>query len=456
MLKRILKPTLLKRVIATLLIALAVVWVALMAYYYWVETSAHSSANRQLERGNIVKAELAKIDNISQAIQAASLFSSMFNTIYVKADLPIRYVVLLENRAGDRLFSSLATDNIRFTELKNEISVSVIDGTKYTVYRGVMGNLVVFLGEPASPPLWLLTRISSNLTISVLISLPLLLLPIWFAVSRGLSPLRNFSNNISKRGPDDLEPLELNVKYSELEPLVNALNRLFSQLRAKVAREKSFVQDAAHELRTPIAVISAQAHVMSMASNQEDRTQAAKYLESAISRVSHLIEQLLTSARIDSCDLKTLTLLDVAQLLRQELANATQLAMRRNIELSLESPDIVTARIDATPLQSIFQNLLSNAIRYGRQDGIVVVELRTEGNLMTITVADDGPGIAETEREMVFERFYRVAGTDIPGSGLGLAIVSQAVSRLHGSLSLENGLRGCGCKFTIQLPLKHN
>jgi two-component system sensor histidine kinase QseC len=113
----------------------------------------------------------------------------------------------------------------------------------------------------------------------------------------------------------------------------------------------------------------------------------------------------------------------------------------------------VIARIDANSLQSIFQNLLSNAIRYGQRGGNVVVELAIEHSMLVLTVADDGPGIPIYERELVFERFYRVAGTDVSGSGLGLAIVLQAVTRLAGSVRLESGLGGAGCKFTIQIPI---
>jgi signal transduction histidine kinase len=243
------------------------------------------------------------------------------------------------------------------------------------------------------------------------------------------------------------------MTYAELMPLTTALDRLFSQLRARISREHSFVQDAAHELRTPIAVIAAQAHVMRKAVDSEDRLEAAQYLDAAIARVSHLIDQLLDLARFDTASSTAATKQDVAQLLRQELVNVAVTAMARDIELSLEAPDQLTCVLDAQAWQSIVQNLLSNAVRYGRDGGQVVVELVAQNSILTLSVTDDGPGISPAEQSLVFERFYRVAGTDITGSGLGLAIVAQAVTRLGGKVRLEQGLQGRGCNFIVEIPV---
>jgi signal transduction histidine kinase len=202
-----------------------------------------------------------------------------------------------------------------------------------------------------------------------------------------------------------------------------------------------------------MAVISAQAHVMSMANELEQRRQASQHLAAAIARASHLIEQLLDLARIDASNTTQAITLDAAQLLRQELVNLAPLAMARNIELSLEAPDELRCSLVQHAFLSVVQNLLTNAVRYGHDGGKVAVELSVLEGTLTLLVADDGPGIAEVERSLVFERFYRVAGTDISGSGLGLAIVAQAVARLRGTVILTAGLNGRGCCFTVALPL---
>jgi two-component system sensor histidine kinase QseC len=126
--------------------------------------------------------------------------------------------------------------------------------------------------------------------------------------------------------------------------------------------------------------------------------------------------------------------------------------MERDIELSLEAPDELIYSLGRHAFLSIVQNLLVNAVRYGHDGGKVAVELSVNERALILSVADDGPGIAEAERNLVFERFYRVAGTDVSGSGLGLAIVAQAVARLRGTVRLASGLDGRGSCFTVELP----
>lgn len=457
------RPTLVRRVILTLLAASVLVWLVLMAFYYWQESNANTADARQRQRGEAVLMVLSQIKDPAQARQAIALYTALFDSVYQRAGLAERFLVQLTDHQGQLLFRSPLGDETQINDLTpidagaavNDKAVSnTINGKRYQLFRGETPHWVLVLGEPAAPPGLLLARISSNLTVSVLIAVPLFLLPVWFAVTRGLRPLRRLSKAIAARGPDDLTPLAPDATYAELIPLTDALDRLFSQLRAKVAREQSFVQDAAHELRTPIAVIAAQAHVMLLAEDGKARGDAAAHLDAAIARMSHLIEQLLCLARIDASSMPSVTMLDVAELLRGELANAAPQALARQIELSLEAPDQLTHRLDAQALQSIVQNLLSNALRYTQNGGEIALELSEHQDQLRLSVADNGPGIAQAEQALVFERFYRVTGTDVAGSGLGLAIVAAAVARLRGTVRLEPGLHGRGCCFIVEIPLR--
>jgi two-component system sensor histidine kinase QseC len=460
-LQLLLRPSLVRRVSMTLLLASVLIWVVLMAYYYWQETGQRATNTRQGDRGELVVSVLAKIDEVEQVRNAASLYSALFNAPYQRAGLPENFLLQLEDRQGQVLFTSTAGSKRHLKGVPGRVVENEFNGERYHVYRAESGPWVVLMGEPAPDPGWLLARLSSNLTMSVIISFPLLLLPIWFAVTRGMRPLTQLSNRIAARGPDDLSPLEFDVEYAELLPLSAALDRLLNQLRTKLSREHGFVQDAAHELRTPMAVISTQAHVMMKAETLEERRQASTHLDAAITRASHLIKQLLDLARIENDETYTAERLDLCQLLRQALAETAPIAMERNIDLSLEAPDELTHQIDRNAFLSIVHNLLSNALHYGHNNehnnehnsGEVHVELSVLDTVVMLSVADDGPGIAEAERALVFERFYRVAGADKSGSGLGLAIVAQAVARLHGAVRLESGLHGRGCRFIVELPL---
>ncbi|MGL6041870.1 MAG: sensor histidine kinase, partial [Deefgea sp.] len=129
-------------------------------------------------------------------------------------------------------------------------------------------------------------------------------------------------------------------------------------------------------------------------------------------------------------------------------------AIARQIELSFDAPDTLFNVVDANAVQSIVQNILNNAILYVGEGDQIEVELRQVGEQMILTVADDGPGIAEADRERIFERFYRGVGHDVAGTGLGLAIVAQAVARLNGTIQLSTGLHGRGCRFTVEVPVR--
>ncbi len=164
------------------------------------------------------------------------------------------------------------------------------------------------------------------------------------------------------------------------------------------------------------------------------------------------MQQLLDLAHIDNAVPAEEEVQDLAQLLRKELAGVAPAAMARNIELSLEAPDTLPHALDTHAFQSVVQNLVSNALRYVHEGGAVVVELSAPAGALLLSVTDNGPGIAEAERALVFERFYRVAGSDTVGTGLGLAIVARAVERLHGTIRLDVGQAGQGCRFTVALP----
>ena len=288
-----------------------------------------------------------------------------------------------------------------------------------------------------------------DLSLYVLTAMPCILLPVWLAVSSGLRPLRRLSVLIATRQSDDLAPLLFDPKYAELKPLVRSLDNLLAQLRDKIEREAAFVQDAAHELRTPMAVVSAQAYVLDAAANIHERREARQLLEHAIARAAHLITQLLQLAQADASHGEPLRTVDLAQLVREEMALFAPSAISREYELSFEAPDALACTLDVPAYQLILRNLVDNAIRYGRQGGRVAVELYQQGGLIALSVADDGPGIAPEDQDRVFERFHRGTGHDAPGAGLGLAIVKQAAAKLGGTVQLSAGLNGRGCRFVV-------
>ncbi|RFP16209.1 sensor histidine kinase [Duganella sp. BJB475] len=450
--RALLRPTLMRRVSLTVLAAFALVWLVLLAFLYRESTKNSEVDGFQRNRGEILLSVMAKIADAEQARFAISLYSDLIQESYKRTGVPDQFFVQLNDRQGRRLYISPNAGDANLRGDPNQLIDIPWHGGLLHVYRGDTPRWTVLIGEKQREKAMMLSRISGEMAIYILIACPLVLVPVWFAVTRGLRPLRHLSNTIAARGPDDLEPLNVDAKYGELIPVTTAIDRLLIQLRTKMQRERAFVQDAAHEMRTPMAVIAAQAHVLVMAEGPEQQRAAGERLEHAIARASHLVQQLLDLAHIDNAAPAEEKVQDLAQLLRKELAGVAPAAMARNIELSLEAPDALPRALDTHAFQSVVQNLVSNALRYVHEGGAVVVELSAPAGALLLSVTDNGPGIAEAERALVFERFYRVAGSDTVGTGLGLAIVARAVERLHGTIRLDVGLAGRGCRFTVALP----
>lgn len=287
----------------------------------------------------------------------------------------------------------------------------------------------------------------------LLLALPFVLLPVWFSVRNGLAPLQRFAHAITQRPPEDLGPLQHRPRHAELLPLADALDDLLLRLRQRFDRERVFVQDAAHELRTPLAVVATQAHVIAHAASEQERERAYAVLTQAIDRASHVAQQLLMLASLDDAQRRVPRELDVAQAARGLLAQLAPQALARGIELSLDAPDRLLSQLDEPAFASALQNLVDNAIRYGRAGGTVAVTLRGDDERISLHVQDDGPGIPAADHGLVFERFYRGAHPDVPGSGLGLAIVKQAALRMGGHAKLTPGLAGRGVGFLMSVPV---
>ena len=320
-----------------------------------------------------------------------------------------------------------------------------------------------------APPQWRITLLAPTLTDPrvprwlaghlvepLLISFPLVFIPLWLAVRRGLRPLRDLVDRVRARAPDDFSPLNLRLPHAELQPLELALEHLLTRAREGIARERAMVQDAAHELRTPLAVMTAQAHALAHAPDDGARQEARAALEGAVQRASHLVHQLMTLARLEGSASNRPQTVDLVAETRQIVIAAHALADRRHIDIELASPERLTATLDTMAFHSVLDNLLRNALVYGHEGGRVLVTLQTLPEALCLSVADNGPGIPETDRARVFDRFHRGGeALDTHGAGLGLAIVQQATTRMGGQVSLSAGLDGQGVNFEVCWPQFH-
>jgi signal transduction histidine kinase len=271
-----------------------------------------------------------------------------------------------------------------------------------------------------------------------------------WADKRGIRPIKQMAICVSQRRLGDREPIDDELGYEETAPLIAAFNELLAREAVRLDAERGFLADAAHELRTPIAALTASAHQVIAASDDAARRAAAIRLDQGAARISHLLSQLLLTARIDASPaFSKLETIDAAELLRRRLAALVPAARRKGITLSLDAPESAAVEANVLAFESIVENLIDNAIRYTPQGGSVMVTLHNSGQHTELNIADSGPGIAPALYNAVFERFFRLPGTDAPGSGLGLAIVRRLAEAIGSSVQLGPGLDGRGLSVAL-------
>lgn len=302
---------------------------------------------------------------------------------------------------------------------------------------------------------WMMTKWGVNFLLSSpIFSLPLLLIPAWLIVGIGLRPLRSISDAIAQRSDADLTPLP-DSQYRELSPLVDAINQLMARLSRRIDREHEFLTDAAHELKTPLAAIQINAHVLLSRCGQEIAERAAapaEGLRAGVARATHTVHQLLALERTQTEpgleDERPLT--DVAEFVRERVATAAPLAVQHNIEIEFAADTNARLPLHVESMAAAVDNLVSNAIKYSPRDGRIAVRLAQSGERLRLAITDQGPGIEPALRQKVFERFYRVPGQRQLGSGLGLAIAERGAARNGGVIVLSDGDGGCGLTAAIE------
>ncbi|MBV8035301.1 ATP-binding protein [Roseateles sp.] len=286
----------------------------------------------------------------------------------------------------------------------------------------------------------------------LLYGLPLLALPLWLLFRLGFAPLKRIGAQISARSAHDLTPLSA-TRYVELAPLVNAVNSLMARLQQRLDREHEFLADAAHELKTPLAVIQLGAEGLDQA-DQRAREESRERLRLGVRRATHTVHQLLALARsgADTLDLSKARH-DLVDLVRERIALGGGLAVKRRIELELVAPEQLTLWLNRESLCSLVDNLVDNAIKYSPAGGQVSVVLVEADDAVVLTVSDAGPGIPPELRQRVFERFVRLAGQqDYHGSGLGLTIVERAAAQHGARVELLDGPGGRGLTVKVSFP----
>jgi len=285
--------------------------------------------------------------------------------------------------------------------------------------------------------------------------LPAALLILWLIVSAASRSLRAVARDVASQ--DERSPTELSLARvpEEIAPLVGAFNNLLARVRSAFATQRRFVQDAAHELRTPMAAIGLQIENLRAHVPAGEATDRFNQLEAGVTRAQHLIEQLLSLSRQDAPQQRAAApeAVDIEVLLRESVSQLMVLADARRVDVGFEGRITPVVLAPAAELRSVFDNLIDNALRYAPEGGVVDVRLHEVDGHAVVDVLDNGPGIPETAMGRVFDRFFRVPGAAAGGSGLGLAIARTAAERNGLRIELRNRHDGPGLMARVHLPL---
>ncbi|CAB5722986.1 Sensor protein qseC [Delftia tsuruhatensis] len=311
----------------------------------------------------------------------------------------------------------------------------------------------------------LATEIIKGVMLPQFVILPLAALLVWLALARGIKPLHRLEERIRARRPEDLSPIHHKDVPLEVVPLVDSVNDLLGRLGDSLATQKRFLADAAHQLKTPLAGLRMQAELAQREgmSTQELRQSLAQIARSSM-RATHTVNQLLALARAESVG-RGLAMqpCNLVRIVTDVVRDCLPRAMDKHVDLGYDGAEASAAGVwlqgNATLLTELVRNLVDNAINYtpssSERPGMVTVRVLADpfGQVLLLQVEDSGPGVAEAERELVFQPFYRVLGSEADGSGLGLPIVLE-IARQHGAqVLLEDahpGQQPPGARFSVR------
>ena len=288
-----------------------------------------------------------------------------------------------------------------------------------------------------------------------LVTLALVALLVLAGLRACLRPLLQLRAAVLARRPGSLHPLEIHAVPTELLPLVDAINQYALHLEQHTHAQKAFIQNAAHQLRTPLTLLTTQVSYAIRATDGSGRNESLTAIRSSVQQAVRLVNQLLMLSAAEAhgpADLRGPTQ-PLDEIVRQVLEDMAGRAQAKGIDLGLESDQAELAvAADAVSLREIVMNLVDNAIRYAHEGGIVTTRIAANAGNVIVTVEDDGPGIPLEERQRVFERFYRIDDRLSDGCGLGLAIVKEFTARLGGRVSLRTPDSGRGIAVDVELP----
>ncbi|MBN6362345.1 two-component sensor histidine kinase [Providencia huaxiensis] len=425
-----------------------------LQFFYW--PSIHDELN---EQQSVITQGFAKtLDVVADKPEYFNKIADNLQELYSAAmesgdDISYRPFMVVRDKQGNVYYRN--SDKLHIPSLKSVSELAALHKDwHFTSAWNDQETFEVVIAESYSDRKSLLGNPAEGTAIPLAFILGIMLLAILITAYFSLRPLRQSAKLISSRQPGNLTPIETKEQYKEIRPIIDAINSLMSRVDAANQREKRFMADAAHELRTPIAAVIAQLHLLMQIDNPKEKEEIINDMQETLNRAASLSHQLIDLARLETEDfLLNKELIDLPVLISHLISSHIPYAINKNIDVELQSPKSFYILTDKLALSNIFTNLIENAIKYCPEEGkikVVLKDLTPFGG--TISVQDNGRGIPEESRQLIFSRFYRVPGTMETGSGLGLSIAQNLAHKIGAVIRVTDGLDNQGIGFIIDLP----
>jgi two-component system OmpR family sensor kinase len=365
-----------------------------------------------------------------------------------------RIVIEIWDHAGNPIYHSLNAPAL--TRYPEGIRTIERGGYQWRVFGLQQPDRFIQVAQPFSVREDLAMRLATHTLWPLWLMVPATIVLVLLVVARGLAPIRSLSRALATRSIDSLEPLRLDANVPvEIRPLVESLNDLLQRLSAASQAQRTFVADAAHELRSPLTAMKLQLQSAARDGTLKAEGKTLERVEGRLNRIIHLVQQLLTLAREDAQPATSMRPVSLRRIGEQTVGDFSLIAEAKGIDLGLvcvepaNPDDTYTVLAEQQSLSVLLSNLIDNAIRHTPEHGKVDVILRRASAGVSFEVVDSGPGIPERELERVLDRFYRGEGAQGQGSGLGLAIATRIAQRHHVTLTLRNNVGTSGLSAVV-------
>ena len=449
------RPTLVRRLMMAQMLMLSVLWSLAVAYVLFEGTGEASTVSR-----GVLHAIISVTDNLAdqpqRQAQSLRAIDEALREEFETGQVPELAPRILVWREGKLVYKSPdAPSGIRSAG-PERMEVVYIKGQAWRSRSLDEGSTRVTVLEAGGAwQLFITINSRGYYLLPLLISLPFLLVPAWLSIRLAMRPWRKLAQEVAARGPQDLRPLAFKPPHGELAALVDNINALLQRVDASAARERSFIADATHELRTPLAAMRVNVEALQSQVHDARQQELLDGILNSGNRAARLVGQLLQLTRSEvqagAGELPRRQALD--SLLQDRLAALSGLAQAGDIELELQASVSLSVPGQRESLVSLIDNLVENAIKYSPRGSSVTVSLHAERGQAVLHVADQGPGIAPALYDRVFDRFFRAPQQVQPGSGLGLSIVASVVRQHGGTIQLHSGNGGLGLLVEVRLPL---